>query len=87
MPTPGLPTRITFSPRSRNASEASSSTFPLGTLGWKDQSKSARVFTNGKLAMRMRLSSSSLPLADSWASVISSSAPTRSLSPSPTSLT
>ena len=66
---------------------ASCSIVPLGTLGWNDQSKSARVLRNGKLAMRTRLSSSALRFAASCASVISSSAVTRSFSPSATSLT
>lgn len=45
LPTPGLPTSSTFSARSMNLRVASSSTRALGTEGWKDQSKSASVFS------------------------------------------
>ena len=41
LPTPGLPTRTTFSAASRNLSVARSSTTALGMEGWKEKSKSA----------------------------------------------
>lgn len=63
MPTPGLPTDITFSCLSTKPSVARSSISALGTLGWKDQPESWSVFAQGKPAfpvwlpmMRSRLS-------------------------------
>ena len=45
LPTPGLPTSTTFSRRSRNPSDASSSTTGRLSEGWNEKSKSASVFT------------------------------------------
>ena len=84
MPTPELPTSITFSACSTNRSVASSSTIALGTEGWKSKSKSARLFTKGNPALRMRLSRLFALFAAASAAVISQSAPQKPLSPSAT---
>ena len=67
-----------------NRSVASSSTLALGTLGWKDQSKSASVFTYGKPDERMRWRMMRPRLAATSDSVISATACAKSRSPSAT---
>ncbi|BCS58506.1 hypothetical protein ADLECEL_23910 [Adlercreutzia equolifaciens subsp. celatus] len=87
LPTPGLPTRSTFSAPSTKRRVASSSISALGTEGWKDQSKPASVFTQGKPDERTRWRVILASLAATSASVISARAAANSISPSPTILT
>ena len=52
-PTPGGPSRITFSPRSRNPSSCRLSTCSRLMLGWKAKSNWSSVFTAGRREARM----------------------------------
>ena len=84
LPTPGLPTSSTFSALSTNLSVASSSTRGLGTEGWKDQSKSASVFTHGNPDERIRSLVILCVLASTSTCVICATAEQKSASPSDT---
>jgi len=84
LPTPGLPTRTTFSAASRNLSVARSSTTALGMEGWKEKSKSASVLTNGKPAARTLRSVPRRRLASASSEVMASIAEAKSASPAAT---
>lgn len=71
LPTPGLPTRTTFSRRPGKPSAASSSATGRSIEGWKEKSKSASVFTYGKFAFSTLRSRSRALTAATCASVIS----------------